>query len=124
MLSFINVSRKEVLAIVNATFPQYRGRKIRVAPAEKVGLHGLNWSGGSRSVYRACTLDGQFLGSSAKYNMMAPWDSRQVEGQSLPLMPGACVVEHSYFCGKDSGLRIYVHPNDMPKMLSAPVTGS
>ena len=33
------------------------------------------------------------------------------------------VVEHSMFCGRDSGLRIYVlyvHPGDMPRLLAAP----
>ena len=118
MPTFTAVSRKEVAAIVNATFPEYKGRKIRVAATETVGLYDLNWSGGTRSQYRACTLEGRSLGSSAKYNAMAPWDSRQVEGQFLPLVPGACVVEHQIFCGKETGLRIYVHPSDMPKMLT------
>ena len=118
MMNWTNVKRNDVTQIVNATYPEYRGRKIRIGAAEKVSLHDLNWSGGSRSTYRACTLEGEILGSSAKFNAMAPWDSRQVEGQSLPLVPGACVVEHSIFCGKDSGLRIYVHPADMPKLLT------
>lgn len=119
MISWTNVKRPDVAAIVNATFADYRGRKIRVGAAEKVSICDLNWSGGTRSQYRACALTGAPLGSLDRYNAMAPWDN-PAEGQSLPLVPGACVVEHSYFCGKDSGLRIYVHPSDMPKMLPTP----
>jgi hypothetical protein len=117
MLNYTNVKRNEVAAIVNATFGDYRGRKIRVAPTETVHISDLNWSGGTRSQYRACTLDGRSLGGMDRYNAMAPW-ANPAEGASLPLVPGACVVEHSIFCGKDSGLRIYVHPDDMPRLIS------
>lgn len=118
-MEMINVRRDDVARIVAATFPGYRGRKIRVGAREKVGLHDLNWSGGSRSEYRAVTLDGIPLGSTAKYAAMAPW-AHHAEGATLPVPEGACIVEHSIFCGKDTGLRIYVNPADMPKLLPAP----
>ena len=51
MLEWTNVRRQDVDMIVRATFPEYRGRKIRVAAAEGVTLHDLNWSGGhARSI--------------------------------------------------------------------------
>jgi hypothetical protein len=121
MLEWTNVRRQDVDMIVRATFPEYRGRKIRVAAAEGVTLHDLNWSGGTRSQYRGASLSGQSLGNADRYNQLAPWDSRQIEGQRLPLVPGVVVVEHSMFCGKDTGLRIYVHPADMPRLLAAPL---
>ena len=112
----INVTRNDVSAIVRATFPHYKGRKFRVQAKEKVTLSDLNWSGGTRSEYRACTLDGCHTGGADSYNRMAPWEN-QAEGKSLPIPSGFVVVEHSIFCGKDTGLRIYVNPADMAKLL-------
>ena len=113
----IPVKRADVEPLVRATFPEYRGRKIRVQPRERVTFSSLNWEGGSRSQYRACTLTGQWTGSAAKYNAQAPW-ANQAEGKSVDIPPGACIVEHVMFCGKDLGLRIYVRPEDMPRLLT------
>jgi len=115
----IEVQTKDVAQIIKATFPSYRKRKVYIRASETVSLQDLNWSGGTRSEYRACTLDGQSVGSLARFNAMAPWDSRQVEGVSLPLMAGAVVVRGGYFCGKESTITIHVHPADMPKYLPA-----
>lgn len=114
----IKVTRADVARIVDATFPDYRGRKIRVRPATHESLQDLNWSGGSRSQYRACTLDGRTLGTGDAYNALAPWDNRQVEGQSVPVPPGAVMVRHTIFCGKDTGLTITCNPADMPRLLA------
>ena len=110
----IKVRRGDVEAIVSAAFPSYRGRKFRVQPAESVTLGDTFWDGGSRSQYTAVRLaDG--LASAA--NVGQPWSG--VEGKSVPVPPGVVIVEHSIFCGKDCGLRIYVHPVDMPRLLPA-----
>ena len=113
----VELTPKDVPQIIRATFPAYKRRKVRIVAAEKIMLTDLNWSGGTRSEYRACTLEGSPLGNTDKYNAMAPWDARQIEGQSLPLIAGACVVRSGYFCGKESLLTIYVHPSDMPRYL-------
>lgn len=118
IMQAVTVKRQDVDQIIRATFPEYRGRKIRVYPAEAVYVHDLNWSGGTRSRYRACTLDGKSLGGMDRYNAMAPWVN-PAEGAKLPTMAGACVVEHTIFCGKDAGIRIAVHPSDMPRLLPA-----
>ena len=118
-MNSVEISPKEIPQVIKATFPAYRKRTVLVLAAESITLHDLNWSGGTRSEYKACTLDGKPLGNTDKYNAMAPWDSRQVEGKSLPLVPGACVVRGGYFCGKESRLTVYVHPADMPRWLAA-----
>ena len=119
----MKVNRKDVKVLVEATFPEYRGRKFRLMASNSVVLADLNWSGGSRSVYRACTIAGQPTGDSSKYNAQAPW-ANQAEGQTMPIPPGFVVVEHSDFCGKDMGLRIYVNPADMPRGLPAGGVGA
>jgi hypothetical protein len=118
MTTPIKVSRKQVAAIIEATFPEYKGRKIVIKPALFVYLAGLNWSGGSRSQYRACTLDGTRTGGADGYNQRHPLNNRQVEGAQLPIPPGHVVVEHTLFCGKDIGIRIHTNPVDLPQLLT------
>lgn len=118
MLDYVKVARKDVEAIVRATFPDYRGRKFKVAATESATLHDLNWSGGSRSQYRSCTVTGHPIGSADRFNRLAPWD-HQAEGARVPVPPGAVLVRHSMICGKDTGLTIYVNPADMPRLIEA-----
>lgn len=107
-----------ISAIVKATFPSYKRRKVYVRAAETVMLQDLNWSGGTRSEYRACTLDGgTTLGNSEKYSMIHPWDNK-AEGASVPIPVGSVMVRGGFFCGKESLLCIYVNPADMPKYLT------
>jgi len=91
-----------------------------VQPAHngQVGIHGLNWDGGSRNQFRACDLQGNRLGSMDKHNMRAPWNN-PAEGQYLPMPQGAVVVEHSIFCGKDDGLTFHINPADLPRFIAA-----
>jgi hypothetical protein len=121
ILNAIPVQRKDVAAIVRATFPGYKGRKIRIVVQDSVTLIDLNWSGGTRCQYRACTLAGEPLGNTDRFAAMAPWVN-PAEGITLPIAPGACVVEHSIFLGKDAGLRIYIHPSDRPALLPTATT--
>jgi hypothetical protein len=104
--------------LIQATFPDYRRKKVYVRAAETITFSDLNWSGGTRAEYRAAKLSGEFVGSTDKYHALAPWDPRQIEGQSLPIPQGYCVVRGGHFCGKQSLLAIYVNPADMPKYLT------
>jgi hypothetical protein len=119
MRQAIELKPADVKAIVNATFPDYRRKKVWVYAAETVTLYDLNWSGGARAEYRTCTLNGQPAGSAAKYNAMAPWDN-VAEGKTLPVPQGFVVVRGGHFCGKASILSITVNPADMPRLLPKP----
>jgi hypothetical protein len=112
----IAVTKREIGAIVLGSFPEYRGRKFRLYASETVILSDLNWSGGTRSQYRAVTLDGFPVGNTDKYNQVAPWNN-PAEGQVVPIPQGIVVVEHVLFCGKDLGLKVWANPADMPKLL-------
>lgn len=120
-MNTVFIDRKEVEPLIAATFPKYTGKKIEVRATESVLLHGLNWAGGSRNQYAACSLSGQAMGNAAIGNQAAPW-SNPVEGKSCPVPAGYCVIEHCLFCGKDLGLRIYVNPADMPRYLPSGAT--
>ncbi len=115
-MTTIHIEPKDVAQIIATTFPGYRGKTVKVTASETVSLYDLNWSGGSRNQYRTCTIDGQPMGSADRFNAMAPWDN-VAEGKSLPIPQGFVCVEHSIFCGKDTGLTVYVNPADMPRYL-------
>lgn len=96
-------------------FGGYRGRKYKteartvfVIPMD-AGL----WSGGSRETYHIVRME------DGKTHYL-PMQDRFMDGRkdvAVDLKDGFCVVRHSIFCGKDCGLTIYVHPDNMPKLL-------
>lgn len=109
-----------IAAIVRTTFPEYRRKKVYIRASENVTLHDLNWSGGTRAEYRACTVNGEWAGSTSRYHACPPW-ANPAEGSVIPIPPGMIVVQGGTFCGKDSTLSLHVNPTDMPKYLPAPV---
>ena len=112
----ITATRKEVAPLITATFPDYRGRKFRIEPRAQVTLSDLNWDGGTRNQYRSCTTDGRKVGDTDTWNQIAP-SLNAAEGATMTLPQGCVLVCRSMFCGKDAGLTLYVHPDDMPKWL-------
>lgn len=106
-----------IARIVKACFPSYNKRKVYVQATEQVTFHDLNWSDGTRNEYVGATLTATVTGDMSRYNALAPWDARQVEGQSIPLPVGHVIVRGGYFCGNETILTIYVNPADMPKHL-------
>jgi hypothetical protein len=98
----------------------YAGKQFQAEVCETVSIPmtaGL-WDGGSRDPYY-----GIDLASGAEYEL--PWDKAAPWGSSrrdatVTLQPGKAIVCHVIFCGKDHGLRFYVHPSDAAKLLPAP----
>ena len=98
----------------------YSGKKFQAIVCESVTIPmdaGL-WSGGSRDHYVGIDLatgeSRPFPGQNA-----SPWDGTRKETVVI-LQPGFAVIEHSHFCGKDMGLRFYVHPDNAAALLPAP----
>ena len=102
-----------ISVIVAATFPTYRKHRVNIDLSGSVTLHDLNWSGGTRSEYKACTKIGKDA-AAPDLNSPAPWDNK-FEGKTIDIPLGFVVVRGGHFCGKQSTLTIYVNPNDAPK---------
>lgn len=112
----VKVKKADIRNILRATFPEYKGRKFFVIPKQEVTVYNLSYDGGTRSRYRSATLEGEKLGNLDKYN--TPYGLPSIgEGQTTAIPQGTALVEHTIFQGQDAGLRIYIHPNDMPKLL-------
>jgi len=103
-LSRSNPDVKRLLAI---TFPEYRGRKIRLTITDRPMRLANYWDGGTRSYYKAVDLNTGRVAdpSSATGN---PFNGLAHVEFSIP--PAVAVVEHIIFQGKDCGLEIHVRP--------------
>ena len=114
----IRVKTKDVKRIVDATFPNYHRREVVVDARETVTFHDLNWSGGTKSEYRACAIDGTSTGRQVDLSRPAPWNN-PYEGLTVQIPIDCVIVMGGYFCGKERLLYFYVHPANMPKFITA-----
>jgi len=112
----LELKSKDVKPIINATFPKYRKRKVIITVTNKVTFYDVNWHGGTKSEYRACTVAGEPIKSKVNMGVPAPWNN-PYEGLEIDLPKNAVIVESGYICGKARTLCIYVHPDNMPKLL-------
>lgn len=112
MYNEIKVKKADVRDIVEVTFPEYRGRTFRVVVTDSITFSDTNWGGGSRSYYKFVRRGGDV----AALSVPAPWNNG-FEGKRVEMKPDYLVVEHVIFCGKDCGIRIYAHPQAMPRLI-------
>lgn len=118
METLIKVKKADVAALLDKTFPNYRGRKLKVAVASTVTLHNVNWGGGTRSQYKAVSLDAT---KSGTYEAPAPW-AHTHEGLKVAIPQGVAIACHRIFCGVDTGITFYVRPDDMPTLITEETT--
>lgn len=107
--------KSDIPAQLLSAFPNYHGRTFRLQPTTRVSFYDLNASGGTWNRYVLVSLLAPE--NRAALPKESPWTPR-VEGSTFDLPPGFVVVEHSHFCGKDMGLRFYVHPDNVAKLLN------
>ena len=108
----MKINKSQVRPILEATFPEYRGRTFKVEFVPTITFYNTNWGGGSRNKYAAIGSDGR----TARLSVPAPWVN-PVEGKTIEIPTNVLVVKHTIFCGKDLGITIYAHPAHMPKWL-------
>ena len=106
------IPAKQVKSIINATFPDYRKRNVFIKESDTVTFYDVNWSGGTRSEYRACTIDGKPLQTMVNMGGPAPW-ANPFEGLKVNIPPGMVVVSGGHFCGKVATLSITINPLDV-----------
>ncbi|HEX6984884.1 MAG TPA: hypothetical protein VF170_05880, partial [Planctomycetaceae bacterium] len=90
-----------------ATFPDYRGRKVRVAAFDRPLSLDLSWSGGT--VDKVALIDVR-NGRIGHLRVPSAWARGAHDPVDCP--PGAILVVRSWFCGVDSGVTFYVRPDD------------
>lgn len=83
----MKLKRSQVALLLDTTFPEYTGRKIKVVFEESITFFNTNRDGGSRNTYIAIRRDGA-LGYQ---HIPAPWINR-TDGTSMKLAADVMVV--------------------------------
>jgi len=113
MIYYISKTDPLIKEIIRRTFPEYKGRKIRISTDIPSRLDSY-WDGGSRDYYAFCSLD-------EKKAFSVPSNHPLYEGKNprtLKRLPERILlVRQSIFCGKDLGITIFVNESDMTKFL-------
>ena len=108
--------KPEIARVFSAAFPSYSGRKHKVSIEETVYVPSSYWDEGSKTsavFIRLDSLETGALPDNHPFFDRARVPNQLQAGESLPLVPGIAMVTHSLFCGKDMGLTLHVHPQDV-----------
>ena len=91
-----------VRALLQATFPDYGGRTIKLRAWTAPRRLENYWDGGTRSYWKLVRIADGAVAEPTNDNPFEAAAHAEVD------LPDGCVfVEHAYFCGKDMGIRIY-----------------
>lgn len=114
----IKVSKtdKSIKAVLAATYPEWKGRKVFVQGATSYQMSNY-WSEGSRNFVKAYNLA---TGVAADPSGISQTPFHSSAHATVEIPKDAVLVEHSIFCGKDTGVTIYVNPINLVKFLPAP----
>lgn len=129
-MTTITVRPADIRAIIDATFPDYRGPHARVEVRATAEYHDyqLNWSGGSITYLKALrvakptdvvdhnTVSSNTMGVFQVIDLRTVWGSGQGYKGAIPA--DVMLVEHVISCGKDLGVRCIVSPGSqfMPRL--------
>lgn len=120
-MASIEVKRTDpgIKEMLQATFPDYRGRKISIRGAERPLDVTSFWDGGSRSYFKAVDLSDLRRVMAVPQNG-TPFDGGPIRPNGLEIPEGFAIVERAYFMGRGAGVTIHVNPATLPSVLPAP----
>jgi hypothetical protein len=108
----------DVKKVALAAYPDYSGRKFKVVVETSPINVSSYWDGGSNNYFVFLRLDNLKTWEMPGQSI----NDVKVEGaENVSLIPGMVCVEHTYFCGKDLGITIHVHPENAPKSITEQV---
>ena len=104
----ITLSRKDAKFIIETAYPDYTGRKIKVQIIDNGREIETTsyWDGGSKDYYVVLNSEGIVIGNSKSYQNFHPVTQEKANPKWIS-NDDEILVQRSYFCGKDCGLRIY-----------------
>lgn len=119
-MNTIHTQAPEVRELAAIAFPGYRGKSYKVTAHQGNMRLDSCWSGGSRDYYVLVDM-------ATKRTIPIPENGTPFSngGQIFTLenLPeNIALVEHTIFCGKDIGITVYVHPDNLNRFaLPAPI---
>jgi hypothetical protein len=116
MIAKVKVPFKQVAKLVRQAFPGASSRRpVGIEQRSSYTVRDF-WDGGSRDEARFVNLaTGEVVAPSNVPALLV--GAYQLAAGEVSLAPGFAVVEHTYFCGKDLGYRVYT--NDRPALDAA-----
>jgi hypothetical protein len=108
------VNNNPIRDLCRKAYPDYTGRKFQI----EVRAYPINcasyWSGGSGDYFTFMRMDTLEIMSVPQQSAF----DRKVEGvNEVSLIPGMVCIKRTYFCGKDLGCKVYIHPENAPRLL-------
>jgi hypothetical protein len=97
--------------LLDATFPEYRGRKIQLRAWTRPMRLENYWDGGTRSYWAMIDTTTNRIGTPTNDNPFRADAHAEVD-----LPAGWIAVEHCIFQGHDLGIRIYARADAAPAM--------
>ena len=116
MVTYADRKDPTIARLIQATFPSYRGAKVQVTTGETYTPENY-WSGGSKTYAVALSLE---TSAVSQLNRATENPMNNAAHVTVPIPQGVAIVEHVIFDGKDSGIRIIVHPENLAPFLPAP----
>lgn len=102
-----------VVELANLAFVNYKGKKYKVDVSDHPISLESYWSGGSRDYHHVVKL-------STKQVVEVPQNGtmfdKKLENKTFPC-PDYAVITHSIFQGKDLGITISIHPDNMNQLI-------
>lgn len=114
MANTFKATKAQVASLVSHAFPEYRGRKFSIEFASTITLYNLEWDGGSKNEYVAVGVNAHMLPIGYGFKQFNP-----LEGKTVKIPADVVIVQHTFFCGQDAGIRIWANPVYLPKWLKA-----
>lgn len=105
----IHLDKLDTLAsqVLQSTFPEYHGHTFKLEIRSHIRLTGAYWSGGSKSDYALYNTD---INKAVSLPDAPFLQHSQLHETDIEIPQNFIIVEHSIFCGKDSGITFYVSP--------------
>lgn len=112
-LFHVNKPDDIIKKIILNTFPNYRGKKIKISTDIPKNLNSY-WQGGSRDRYCFYQLS---TGTSYDVTSNHPVFNKNNPRNLEKLPTGIVIVRHSIYCGEDMGIFIYANKEDISPLL-------
>ncbi len=107
----------DAIRLCRAAFPDYKGRTFEIRVVEGPINCRSSWSGGSRTYFTFVKLDGSLVSKPAP--AQSAFDAPVAGLDKVDLPTGVACVSHTYFCGRDLGLRLFIRPDAAAPLLPA-----
>lgn len=112
-MTVIHTNDPSVIELARYAFPSYTGKKYKVISTDRpVGLKSY-WDGGTKYYHKVINLETREIIEVPENGTVF---NKNFENKTFPC-PGIAVVTHSIVQGKDFGITVVVHPDNMNKFL-------